>query len=67
MGTTPHHINSVDFSTLIRPVTYQLQNGGRWINVSRAIYATIKNPQNRRILLRDEQKVINSELITHAI
>jgi hypothetical protein len=25
--------------------------------------ATIKHPQNRRILLRDEQKIINDELI----
>jgi hypothetical protein len=63
MGFPANSADSVDFSTLTRPVTYQLRNGGRWINVSRAIYSTIKHPQNRRILLRNEQKIINSELI----
>jgi hypothetical protein len=67
MGIPANSADSVDFSTLIRPVTYQIRTPDGWINVSRAIYATIKNQQNRRILLRDEKKIINSELITHAI
>jgi hypothetical protein len=63
MASNTRNTDSVIFSNLIRPVTYQIQTPSGWINVSRAIYATIKHPQNRRILLRDEQKIINDELI----
>lgn len=52
-----------DWANLAKPVTYQVHTGDRWATVTRAIYATIRNPQNRRILLRDEKKVTNSELI----
>jgi hypothetical protein len=54
---------TIPWSALVKPVTYQLRAAEYWINIPRNIYATIPNPQNRRILLRDEQKIINSELI----
>jgi DNA recombination-dependent growth factor C len=59
MGST----DTVDWSSLNKSVTYQLRTPTGWVSVTRTTYATITHPQNRRILLRDEQKIINSELI----
>lgn len=53
----------IDWDKLSKDVTYQVHTGDRWATVTRAIYATIHNPQNRRVLLKAERKVINSELI----
>lgn len=52
-----------DWANLAKPVVYQVRAGDRWATVTRAIYATIQNPNNRRMLLKDEQKVIHDELI----
>lgn len=54
--------NLIDWASLTKPITYQLHNGTDWVNVSRAVYATIQHQQNRRVLLKDTQKIINSEL-----
>lgn len=53
----------IEWDKLSKDVTYQVHTGDRWATVTRAIYATIQNPQNRRVLLKQEQKIINSELI----
>ena len=48
---------------LVKDVTYQIHTPSGWLNITRQGYATIQNPQNRRILLKPEQTIINSELI----
>ena len=48
---------------LAKEVTYQIHTPSGWLNITRQGYATIQNPQNRRILLKPEQTIINSELI----
>jgi hypothetical protein len=52
----------IDWAALGKAATYQVHTGERWATVTRAVYATIHNPQNRRVLLKDTQTIINAEL-----
>jgi hypothetical protein len=54
--------DSVDWQALGKSVVYQVYTPTGWQTVTRSIYATIRNPQNRRVLLKDTQTIINSEL-----
>jgi hypothetical protein len=59
-----NHSADVNWAALTRAVTYQVcsQSIG-WVNIPRTVYAQCANPATRRILLRDEQRIINSTLL----
>jgi hypothetical protein len=54
----------VDWSKLGKSIVYQVHRPeGGWVSIPRETYRTLTNPQTRRILLKDEQKIINSTLM----
>jgi hypothetical protein len=54
----------VDWAKLGKTVTYQVHRPeGGWVSIPRETYRTLSNPKTRRILLKDEQKIINSTLM----
>jgi hypothetical protein len=54
----------IDWPSLSRDVTYQLYSPtGGWLPVTREVYRRLTNPQTRRVLLKQERKVINSTLL----
>jgi hypothetical protein len=52
----------IDWDSLSKDVTYQLYTPSGWRAVTRDVYRTIRNPANRRVLLKQERKTFNSEL-----
>ena len=58
------YADSVVWAKLGKTVTYQVHRpDGGWVSIPRETYRTLINPQTRRILLRDTQKIINSTLM----
>jgi hypothetical protein len=54
----------VDWAKLGKSVVYQVHRPeGGWISIPRETYRTLTNPKTRRILLKDEQKIINPTLM----
>jgi hypothetical protein len=54
----------VDWEALPRAVSYQLFSpSAGWLPVSLDTYRKLNNPATRRILLRDEQKIIHGKLL----
>lgn len=51
------------WGAVAKAVTYQLKTPSGWVNVTRNVYATIRHSTNRRIILRNERKIINDEII----
>jgi hypothetical protein len=54
----------VNWNELPRAVSYQLYSPeAGWIPITRATYAMCKNPSTRRILIRDEKRILTEPLI----
>jgi hypothetical protein len=54
----------IDWAKLGKSVVYQVHRPeGGWVSIPRETYRTLSNPQTRRILLKEEQKIINSTLM----
>jgi hypothetical protein len=54
--------DAVDWQALGKTVTYQVHTGDRWTTITRDVYRTLTNPKTRRVLLKDTQTIINTEL-----
>jgi hypothetical protein len=56
--------DAVNWAKLGKSVVYQVHRpDGGWVSIPRETYRTLTNSQTRRILLKDEQKIINSTLM----
>jgi 2-polyprenyl-3-methyl-5-hydroxy-6-metoxy-1,4-benzoquinol methylase len=58
-------MGAINWDALPRAVTYQVYANEilGWVPVSSHVYRQLTNPNTRRILLKDEQKIINSTLM----